>query len=50
MRQEQIDRIMGLLERYSKSLDNEYHGKNLIHKLLLEDRLKLRLLDVKSYL
>lgn len=50
VRQEQIDRIMGLLERYSKSLDNEYHGKNLIHKLLLEDRLKLRLLDVKSYL
>ena len=34
--------VVSLLSRYSKSLDNPDHGKNLIHKLILEDRLSVR--------
>ena len=34
--------VVSLLSRYSKSLDNPDHGKNLIHKLILEDRLCVR--------
>lgn len=43
---EQVRSIIGLLTRYSKTLDNEYRGKNLIHRLLLENRLKIIKLNI----
>lgn len=38
--------VVKLLSRYSTSLSNPDHGKNLIHKLILEDRLSVRELKV----
>lgn len=39
---EQTDEIYRLINSYGKSLLNKEQGKNLIHKLLLENRLKIR--------
>lgn len=36
-----IERIYKLLNLYGNTLDNKEHGKNLLHKLLLENRIKL---------
>ena len=33
-----------LLAEYGRTLDNEDHGKNLMHKLMIEGRLEVRLL------
>jgi len=38
---EQHDTIYKLISSYGKSLNNKEQGKNLIHKLLLENRLKI---------
>lgn len=38
---EQNDAIYGLISEYGKTLINKEQGKNLIHKLLLENRLKI---------
>lgn len=38
---EQNDAIYGLISEYGKTLTNKEQGKNLIHKLLLENRLKI---------
>ena len=38
---EQTDAIYRLINSYGKSLANKEQGKNLIHKLLLENRLKI---------
>lgn len=38
---EQHDAIYRLINSYGKTLDNKDQGKNLIHKLLLESRLKI---------
>ncbi len=38
---EQIDEIYKLINSYGKTLPNKAQGKNLIHKLLLENRLKI---------
>lgn len=46
VKQEQVRSITGLLTRYSKTLDNEYRGKNLMHRLLLENRLKIIKLNI----
>ncbi|MFT9278014.1 MULTISPECIES: AbiH family protein [Bifidobacterium] len=37
--------VVNLLSRYADTLDNPAHGKNLIHKLILEDRLSVRELE-----
>lgn len=37
--------IFHLLEKYGQTLNNINHGKNLTHKLILEGRLKLRLMN-----
>lgn len=39
---EQHDAIYKLISEYGKSLTNKEQGKNLIHKLLLENRLKIQ--------
>ena len=38
---EQTDAIYQLINSYGKTLSNQEQGKNLIHKLLLENRLKI---------
>ena len=38
---EQTDAIYELINSYGKTLSNKDQGKNLIHKLLLENRLKI---------
>lgn len=38
-----MDSVVKLLTRYGETLDNADHGKNLIHKLLLEGRLAVKL-------
>ena len=42
---EQYDNIYALISAYGKSLNNKEQGKNLIHKLLLENRLKIIAID-----
>ena len=41
-REDLYHRIMHLLISYGKTFDNKDHGKNLVHKLLLEGRLVIR--------
>lgn len=43
-RNEMTAKVLKLLNSYGKSLDNEYHGTNLVHKMMLEDRIAIRLL------
>lgn len=50
IREELYSRISHLLIEYGNTLDNKDHGKNLMHKLLLEERLLIKRLDVKSHL
>lgn len=44
-RRDMMDKAIRLLTEYGETLDNKDHGKNLIHKLLLEGRLSVSLLD-----
>lgn len=44
-RRDMMNRAIRLLTEYGETLDNKDHGKNLIHKLLLEGRLSVSLLD-----
>ena len=44
-RQDMVNKVLKLTSAYSESLDNQYHGKNLLHKLLLEKRLFITPLD-----
>lgn len=50
IREELYSHISHLLIEYGTTLDNKDHGKNLMHKLLLEQRLLIKRIDVKSYL
>ena len=34
-------RVTALLSAYGETMDNKDHGKNLIHKLILEGRLAI---------
>lgn len=35
-------KVAGLLSTYGSTLDNKDHGKNLMHKLLIEGRLSVK--------
>lgn len=35
-------KVTKLINRYGETLDNEDHGRNLLHKLILENRLFIR--------
>lgn len=48
-RNEMMIKVLKLLSAYGKSLENEYHGNNLVHKLMLEDRIAVRLLPEKEW-
>lgn len=39
------NRVIELIKTYGDTLDNKNHGKNLLHKLKLENRLKIRELE-----
>ena len=41
-RNETMQRVTRLLRAYGKTLDNKDHGKNLLHRLLIEQRLYLQ--------
>ena len=41
-RSEMMDKVINLLTAYGTTLENKDHGKNLIHKLLLEGRLTVQ--------
>lgn len=41
-RNETMQRVTRLLRAYGKTLDNMDHGKNLLHRLLIEQRLYLQ--------
>lgn len=42
VRADMVRRVARLLSTYGKTLDNKDHGKNLMHKLLLEGRFSVR--------
>lgn len=44
-RKEMMEKVIRLLTAYGLTLDNKDHGKNLIHKLLIEGRLSVSLLE-----
>jgi len=46
VREDYLDKIVKLLDAYGATLDNRDHGKNLMHKLLLEGRLVVEELSV----
>lgn len=41
VREEMMGKVISLLNSYGATLDNKDHGKNLIHKLLIEGRLRI---------
>lgn len=44
-REKQSDKVINLLKNYGNTLENKDHGLNLIHKLIIEDRLKIENLN-----
>lgn len=40
-RSRQAKKISNLINRYANTLENKSHGKNLLHKLLVEDRIQI---------
>ena len=44
VKEEMMNKVIKLLTAYGQTLDNKDHGKNLIHKLLLEGRLSIVLI------
>lgn len=44
VRYEMMGKVIALLNAYGGTLDNKDHGKNLIHKLLIEGRLQIKIL------
>ena len=42
VRTEMVAKVATLLDTYGKTLDNKDHGKNLMHKLMLEGRLEVK--------
>lgn len=46
--QEMFEKVNRLITTYGRTLDNEDHGKNLLHKLLLEGRLTIKQAPMES--
>ncbi|KMQ37989.1 hypothetical protein AAX21_05640 [Oenococcus oeni] len=38
-------KVAHLFEEYGSTIDNPNHGKNLLHKLILEDRIHIKKID-----
>lgn len=45
LRENTIQSIYNLIMTYGETMTNENHGRNLIHKLILENRLKIEVID-----
>lgn len=45
-----VKSVFELLDRYGKTMNNKDNGKNLIHKMLLEGRLSIELINVSKSL
>lgn len=45
MQMETFNRVSVLINRYGQALDNEAHGRNLLHKLQLEGRIIVRRIE-----
>ncbi len=45
---EKLRSITSLMQTYGHSMSNEDHGKNLVHKLLLENRLDVKEIELKK--
>jgi hypothetical protein len=48
LRREQINKVALLLNKYGKTIGNNDRGENLTHKLLLENRLAYRIINLKK--
>lgn len=48
VREEMHEKVNRLITTYGATLDNEHHGRNLLHKLLLEGRLTIRQAPIPS--
>ena len=48
LRRKQIRNVTNLIREYGKTMDNQDHGRNLVHKLLLENRLSYRVVKLKE--
>ncbi|EGQ0183166.1 hypothetical protein I1429_003048, partial [Listeria monocytogenes] len=46
VREEQTIAVRNLIEEYGKTFDNKHKGKNLLHKLLLEERISVTDLEI----
>lgn len=46
VREEMMGKVISLLNSYGATLDNKDHGKNLIHKLLIEGRLRINTIQL----
>lgn len=44
VREEMMGKVISLLSSYGATLDNKDHGRNLIHKLLIEGRLRINII------
>lgn len=42
MKEEMFEKVNRLIATYGATLDDEDHGRNLLHKLLLEGRLTIK--------
>jgi hypothetical protein len=49
LKAEMVDKICQLLKQYGDTMTNKDNGKNLLHKLLLENRLEVRELSKPSF-
>lgn len=43
----QYERVSKLILKYASTLQNENHGENLLHKLILENRIKIKPINIK---
>lgn len=48
IRRRQIKNVTNLIRNYGDTMDNQNHGRNLVHKLLLENRLSYRIVKLKE--
>ena len=47
VQEEMFEKVNRLITAYGTTLDNEDHGRNLLHKLLLEGRLTIKQAPIK---
>lgn len=45
--EKQYERVSKLILKYASTLQNENHGENLLHKLILENRIKIKPINIK---